>query len=96
MKVSGIEKICIVGAGNMGHPMGPFRLMDIVGIGLWYNVCVERYKETADPAYKPSPVVVEKFIGGHWGRKTGKGFYDYSRGTTNPGISDKSIESEAS
>ena len=62
----------------LGHPMGPFRLMDLTGIDLSYYIAMERYRETGDPAHKPSPVIVEKFVKKEWGRKTGKGFYDYS------------------
>ncbi|WP_027364247.1 3-hydroxyacyl-CoA dehydrogenase family protein [Desulfotruncus alcoholivorax] len=63
----------------LGHPMGPFRLMDLTGIDLSYYVGMERYQETGDPKYKPSPVVVEKFVKKEWGRKTGKGFYEYCK-----------------
>ncbi|MFZ5647669.1 MAG: 3-hydroxyacyl-CoA dehydrogenase family protein [Bacillota bacterium] len=63
----------------LGHPMGPFRLLDLTGIDLTYYISMERYQETGDPKYKPSPIVVEKFIKKEWGRKTGKGFYDYSK-----------------
>lgn len=63
----------------LGHPMGPFRLLDLTGIDLTYYISMERYQETGDPKYKPSPVIVEKFIKKEWGRKTGKGFYDYSK-----------------
>jgi len=65
--------------GALGHPMGPFRLMDLTGIDLSYYIATERYQETRDPAQKPSPTVVEKYVKGEWGRKTGKGFYDYGK-----------------
>lgn len=64
---------------GLGHPMGPFRLMDLTGIDLSYYIAMERYQETGDPAQKPSPIIVEKFVKKEWGRKTGKGFYDYSK-----------------
>ncbi|NYE58445.1 3-hydroxyacyl-CoA dehydrogenase family protein [Carboxydothermus ferrireducens] len=64
---------------GLGHPMGPFRLMDLTGIDLTYYVEMERYRESRDPAMKPSPTVVEKFVKGEWGRKVGKGFYDYTQ-----------------
>lgn len=63
----------------LGHPMGPFRLLDLTGIDLTYYISMERYQETGDPKYKPSPIVVEKFVRKEWGRKTGQGFYDYSK-----------------
>ncbi len=63
----------------LGHPMGPFRLMDLTGIDLAYHVRMERYQETMDPADKPNPCVVEKYVKGEWGKKVGKGFYDYEK-----------------
>jgi len=36
-----------------------------------------QYQESGDPADKPSPAVVEKYVKGEWGKKVGKGFYDY-------------------
>lgn len=62
----------------LGHPMGPFRLMDLTGIDLTYYVNMERFQETGDPRFRPSPTIVEKYVKGEWGRKTGKGFYNYS------------------
>lgn len=62
----------------LGHPLGPFRLQDLTGIDLSYHIMMERYQITGDPADKPSPTIVEKYVKGEWGRKTGKGFYDYS------------------
>ena len=62
----------------LGHPMGPFRLMDLTGIDLSYHVSTERFLETGDRADAPSPTVVEKYVLKEWGKKTGKGFYDYS------------------
>jgi 3-hydroxybutyryl-CoA dehydrogenase len=61
----------------LGHPMGPFRLMDLTGIDLAFHISMERYLETQDPRDKPSPTIVEKYVRGEWGRKTGKGFYEY-------------------
>jgi len=63
----------------LGHPMGPFRLMDLTGIDLSYYVGMERYQETGDARYKPSPIIVEKYVKKEWGRKTGKGFYEYCK-----------------
>jgi 3-hydroxybutyryl-CoA dehydrogenase len=70
-----IDKACVYGAG---HPMGPFRLMDLIGVDLQYTMDTERFKRTGNPADLPAPSVVEKFCKGHYGQKTGKGWYDYS------------------
>jgi len=69
-----IDKACVYGAG---HPMGPFRLMDLTGIDLTYTVLKEKFKESGNPADLPTPSVVEKYVQGSLGQKTGKGWYDY-------------------
>lgn len=75
--VASPEEIDIAVTNALGHPMGPFRLMDLTGIDLAYYKAMERYQETRDPQDKPSPLVVEKFTKGEWGKKTKKGFYSY-------------------
>ncbi len=79
MGVASYEDIDTAVVYALGHPMGPFRLMDLTGIDLSYYINMERYQDTGDPAYKPSPIIVEKFINKEWGQKTGKGFYDYTK-----------------
>lgn len=71
------EEIDLAVTNALGHPMGPFRLMDLTGIDLAYYKAMERYRETGDPQDKPSPLVVEKFVKGEWGKKTKKGYYTY-------------------
>ena len=73
--VEDIDKACVYGAG---HPMGPFRLNDLTGIDLAYTMAMETFKATGDPAHLPSPSVVEHYVKGEYGEKTGKGWYDYS------------------
>ena len=63
---------------GLNYPMGPFTLMDFVGLDIHYNACMSIYEETKDPAYLP-PLTLKKMIqAGQLGRKTGKGWYDYS------------------
>ena len=71
-----IDKVCVHG---LGHPMGPFRLMDLVGIDLEYRIGMEKFAQTGNPRDLPYPSVVEKYVKGHYGEKTGKGWYDYSK-----------------
>jgi 3-hydroxybutyryl-CoA dehydrogenase len=61
-----------------GYPMGPFRLMDLVGIDINYAVARSLY-EAFDEAgrFRPSPIQAEMVEAGHLGRKTGLGFYRY-------------------
>jgi len=70
-----IDKACVYGAG---HPMGPFRLNDLTGLDLSYIMAMENFKATGDPANLPSPSLVEHYMKGEYGQKTGKGWYDYS------------------
>ncbi len=77
MQVASVEDIDTAVTKALGHPMGPFRLMDLTGIDLHYDIAMERYRETGDPKDKPSPLIVEKVARGEFGRKSKKGWYDY-------------------
>ena len=69
-----IDKACVFGAG---HPMGPFRLQDLTGLDLGYTMAMEAFKASGDRSLLPSPKLVEHYIKGEYGEKTGKGWYDY-------------------
>lgn len=60
-----------------GYPMGPFTLLDYVGLDttLWAAEAI--YEEYKDPLYAPPPLLRRMVISGMYGRKSGKGFYDY-------------------
>ena len=73
--VEDIDKACVFGAG---HPMGPFRLNDLTGLDLSYTMGLEAFRETGDRSLLPSPSLVEHYIKGEYGEKTGKGWYDYT------------------
>jgi len=77
MGIASVESIDIAVKNGLSHPMGPFELLDMVGIDLQYYALSERYKDTGDPADKPSPALVEQYAKKQFGRKTKKGFYDY-------------------
>lgn len=77
MGIATPQEIDIAVTNALGHPMGPFRLMDLTGIDLSYYATMERYQNSRDPKDKPSPIIVEKYTKGEWGRKSGKGFYTY-------------------
>jgi len=79
MGVAGMEDIDKAQVYGAGHPMGTFRLMDLTGIDLTYIMGMEAFRETGDTRNLPSPSVVEKYVKGEYGRKTGKGWYDYSK-----------------
>lgn len=77
MDITTPEEIDIAVVNGLGHPMGPFRLTDTVGIDLAYEIAMQRFYETGDKRDRPSPLLVEKLAKGELGEKTGKGFYSY-------------------
>lgn len=75
--IGSIEDIDTAVKYGLGHSMGPLELLDMTGIDLEYDVLMERYKMTGNPADKPSPAIAERYARGEYGRKSGKGFYEY-------------------
>src|SRR4030042_1621269 len=63
---------------GMNHPMGPLQLADFVGLDTLLSCMDNLYKEYGDPKYPPPLLVRQMVRAGHLGRKTGKGFYDYT------------------
>lgn len=73
-EVEDIDNACVYGAG---HPMGPFRLNDLTGLDLSYIMRMEKFRETGNPADLPNPRLVEHYMKGEFGEKTGQGWYSY-------------------
>ncbi|GGJ65526.1 3-hydroxyacyl-CoA dehydrogenase family protein [Streptomyces brasiliensis] len=63
--------------GSLGHPMGPFQLLDIVGMDIHQQVATRLYEQLRDPRFFPPPMVERMVAAGDLGRKTGRGFYTY-------------------
>lgn len=76
--VASFEDIDTAVVNGLGYPMGPFQLLDLTGIDLAYHTYMGQYRESGDPADKPSPTIVEKYVKGELGKKVGKGFYEYN------------------
>ena len=62
---------------GLGHPIGPFEFMDMVGLDIVAKARMGIYEETKDPSHYPPVTLMRKVKAGHLGRKTGKGFYEY-------------------
>lgn len=75
--VADYKDIDVAAKTALNHPMGPFELMDMVGIDVVYLIRLAEYEQTGDPASLPAKSVTEKYEAGDYGRKTGKGWYDY-------------------
>jgi 3-hydroxybutyryl-CoA dehydrogenase len=71
------ESIDTAVTGALGHPMGPFRLLDIVGMDIHQQVAMRLYEQLRDPRFFPPPMVERMVAAGDLGRKTGRGFYSY-------------------
>jgi 3-hydroxybutyryl-CoA dehydrogenase len=60
-----------------GYPMGPFALLDLVGLDTTLFVAEVMFQEFREPRLAPPPLLRRMVLAGHLGRKSGKGFYDY-------------------
>jgi 3-hydroxybutyryl-CoA dehydrogenase len=63
-----------------GYPMGPFRLLDFVGLDTTYFIANIMFDEFREPAYAPPPLLKRMVAAGRLGRKSGRGFYSYEKG----------------
>lgn len=80
--VEDIDKGMQLGAG---HPMGPFTLLDFVGLDTVYKIAEIMFDEYREKRYAPPPLLKRMVMAGMLGKKSGQGFYDYS--TDPPGVS---------
>jgi 3-hydroxybutyryl-CoA dehydrogenase len=79
--VEDIDKGMMLGTG---YPMGPFTLLDFVGIDTTYRIAEIMFDEYRERRYAPPPLLKRMMLAGLHGKKSGKGFYDYS--TTPPSV----------
>jgi 3-hydroxybutyryl-CoA dehydrogenase len=82
--VGSVESIDTAMKLGANHPMGPFELADFIGLDVCLSVMQVLYEGLADTKYRPCPLLVKYVEAGWHGRKSGRGFYDYSGDTPVP------------
>jgi 3-hydroxybutyryl-CoA dehydrogenase len=82
MAESGVASAADIDTGmelGCGHPMGPLRLADLIGLDTVQAIAVSLYQEHAEPLYASPPLLRRMVDAGMLGMKTGRGFHDYTR-----------------
>ena len=85
-RVASIEQIDLICRLGGGFRMGPFELMDLVGVDTGFDVSRSFFEQSfGEPRWRPSPITARYVAAGRYGRKSGRGYYDYSRDPYRPG-----------
>ena len=76
--VASIEAIDGIMKFGCGHPMGPLTLADFIGLDVCLAILEVMHEGLGDPKFRPCPLLRKMVQAGYLGRKSGRGFYDYS------------------
>jgi 3-hydroxybutyryl-CoA dehydrogenase len=80
-RIADVETIDRVVRMAGGFRMGPFELMDLVGVETGFEISQSFYAQSfGEPRWRPSPIAARYVAAGRWGRKTGRGYYEYPEG----------------
>ena len=84
-RIADIETIDRAVRVQGGFRMGPFELMDLVGVDVGFEISKSFYEQSfGEPRWRPSPITARYVAAGRYGRKSGRGYYDYSRDPYRP------------
>ncbi len=84
-RIADIETIDRIVRVEGGFRMGPFELMDLVGVDTGFEISKSFYEQSfGEPRWRPSPITARYVAAGHHGRKSGRGYYDYSHDPYRP------------
>src|SRR5690606_35807778 len=87
--VAGVEEIDTVMKLGMAHPMGPLELADFIGLDVCLPILRVLGQGFGNPKYSPCPLLVNMVEAGVLGRKSGEGFYRYTKGSKEFEVSER-------
>ncbi len=87
--VGGVAEIDTVMKLGMAHPMGPLQLADFIGLDVCLSILRVLHDGFGNPKYAPCPLLVNMVQAGHFGVKSGSGFYKYTKGSKELVVADQ-------